>query len=79
MTLLEKQFERLGDDGGVGMAFAISRVALGEDYAGNLENLPRPAYDHGIWLDPGTGNYIVLRAETDGGFHPIVEKWRRLR
>lgn len=72
-------FARLGDDDSAGLAFAVSQVALGEECGGSLENLPRPAYDHGIWIDPASSNYIVLRPETDGSYHPVVGNWRRVR
>lgn len=71
--------ERLGAPDRAGHAFALTQVALGEECGGSLEKIPRPAYAHGIWLDPRSGNYIVLRPEVDGSFHPVVTNWTRIR
>ena len=65
---IAEHFNVLGEPGREGYAFAITRVALGEECGGNLEKLPRPAYAHGIWLDEVTENFVVVRANADGSY-----------
>ena len=77
--MIRAAFDRLADPDRAGHAFSISSVAFGEECGGSLEKIPRPAYAHGIWLDPRSGNYIVLRPETDGAYHPVVTNWTRIR
>jgi hypothetical protein len=67
-------FANLGKPEHAGMCFAITHRYLRETWGGDaakmLEGLPRPDYDHRIYLDQLTDNYIVMRPDNDGAYKP---------
>lgn len=84
---ITEMFARLGDPDGIGKAFAITRDAsLSVE---DVSALPKPDYDHQIWLDDITKNFIVVRPDAAGGYWhggrldyrdaKITDAWKRVR
>lgn len=76
-------FVELGKSGNEGMAFAITRRDFCEVYGSDPANFPKPEYDHAVFLDTATENYIVVRPSADGsidwGKTRFVNKLKRIR
>ena len=76
-------FTELGKPGNEGMAFAITLLDFAEVYGSDPANFPNPDYEHGVFLDTATGNYIVVRptvyGEYDWGKTRYVGLFKRIR
>lgn len=74
-------FAELGKSEHVGLAFAITSYGLEDDYGGDFGNVPTPDYEHRIYLDTRTDNYLVLRPAQDGSYYAAesAEGWTRIR
>lgn len=62
-------FANLGKPEHLGMAFAITRHGIDCNFKSVealMKVLPRPDYEHGIWLDEVTDNLLVIRPNADG-------------
>jgi hypothetical protein len=62
-----EMFAELGKPGNEGNAFAITRHAL-VDIGDDVSKWPRPDYEHAIFLDPHSGNYLIERGGRPGGY-----------
>ncbi len=55
-----------------GLAFAITRKAIADEFGGDTDKmlaaLPRPDYEHAIFHDEITNNYIVARPNAGGKY-----------
>ena len=71
-------FERL-KDAGPNMAFAVTRKRIEDEQLGDPATWPEPDYQHGIWRDPYTDNYMVVRAKEDGTYCVPHENMERVR
>lgn len=86
MSNLEEQFKALGDatlpdDGG--LAFAITLKSINDDFGGDKQKpiaaFPRPDYEHRIYLDEFTDNFIVERPNRAGQYWSWPNKMKRIR
>lgn len=71
----------LGKPPNVGMCFAITACDMEDEYQGDLSKIPRPGYDHGIWLDTRTDNYLVARPNRNGEYDDLFKshQFKRVR
>jgi hypothetical protein len=70
-------FFNLGKPENSGLCFAVTPEALKEFFAGDVENFPKPDFEHAIFKDGLTKNYIVCRPEF-GGYDQWAH-WERIR
>lgn len=71
MEALQQTFEALGRPESTGLAFAITRKAANE-LGLTIDTLPRPDYEHRIWLDRLTDNFIVARPDANGVYNSVL-------
>lgn len=72
--MLEALFVQLGKPEHAGHAFAMTSEAIddiglfAEDGKLRLEKLPRPDYEHRVYRDTRSGNYLVVRPDATGRY-----------
>lgn len=63
---ISEMFTALGDPAHDGAGFAFTNAALKQEF-GDMDALPKPAYEHAIFVDGVTDHYLVLRP-TEGTY-----------
>ena len=83
---LPQMFDLLGDAEVTmpdGLGFYITRKCVEDEFGGDekkmISRLPRPDYEHRIYKDESTDNYMVLRPGAGNRYWEHVLKMRRIR
>jgi hypothetical protein len=75
---IREAFRQLGAPEHVGHAFAFTEETFNVDFGKAIENIPKPDFEHRVYRDTMTGNFLVVRPDKAGTYGSIArDDWMK--